>query len=134
MAQSTSAEDSRTYEMLNNIAIGAQGEAVMDNSGKSILVRGCDPVMAYKKQEKWYLHNLVILNLLLVRMMTIFLRKYQVKSGTLLYFAPGACRYNLQKQPIPGGRAATKGWGLDQYKQLVRERQGEECSNRRNGG
>ena len=124
MAQSTSAEDSRT-EMLNNIAIGAQGEAVMDNSGKSILVRGCDPVMA-KKAGKMVPPQLGNPKFVACTNDDDFLEKISSQKWDVVFFAPGACRYNAAKQPIPGGRAATKGWGLDQYKQLVRERQGED--------
>ena len=109
---------------VNNIAIGAQGEAVMDNSGKSILVRGCDPVMA-KKQEKWYLHNFGNPKFVACTNMT-FLEKISDKKWALYFLHQVLVDIMLQKQPMPGGRAATKGWGLDQYEQLVRERQGED--------
>ena len=43
----------------------------------------------------------------------------------VFFFAPGACRYNAAKQPIPGGRVATKGWTLDNYKTLIQQHAGE---------
>jgi len=42
-----------------------------------------------------------------------------------VFFAPGACRFDAAKQPIPGGNKRTAGWGLEQYRSLVREHQGE---------
>mmetsp|Transcript_6466 Transcript_6466/g.9610 ORF Transcript_6466/g.9610 Transcript_6466/m.9610 type:complete len:105 (+) Transcript_6466:10-324(+) len=46
-------------------------------------------------------------------------RKYDV-----VCFAPGACRWSAAKKPIPGGNEATRGWGLDEYRDFVRLHQG----------
>eukprot|EP00943_MAST-04B_sp_MAST-4B-sp1_P009136 g9136.t1 len=122
MAKSIHADEARS-EMLNKIELGANGDQVINNSGKSILARGCDPVMAERAGEMLppQLGN--------PKFITCtndddFLEKISNQKWNIVMFAPGACRYNAAKQPIPGGRAATKGWNLDQYKQLVREHQG----------
>ena len=50
MAKSIHADEARS-EMLNKIELGANGDQVINNSGKSILARGCDPVMAERAGE-----------------------------------------------------------------------------------
>ena len=44
----------------------------------------------------------------------------------VVFFAPGACRFNAAKQPIPGGRVATRGWTLENYRALVRQNLGDD--------
>ena len=48
-------------------------------------------------------------------------RKFDIVS-----FAPGACRFSAARMAIPGGNASTRGWTLDQYKEKVREHQGQD--------
>ena len=43
----------------------------------------------------------------------------------VVMFAPGACRYSRANQPIPGGSAETRGWGLAEYRALVRKHLGD---------
>ena len=55
-----------------------------------------------------------------------FIRELQRKKWSVVHFAPGACRYNASKSPIPGSREHTKNWGFEQYRELVRKYQGED--------
>jgi len=57
-----------------------------------------------------------------------FLNKLKDREWTVVSFAPGACRWNAAKKPIPGSSAAagTAGWTLQQYGEKVRELQGED--------
>ena len=47
---------------------------------------------------------------------------------TVVFFAPGACRYDAARQPIPGGNDRTKGWSLEKYREFVKEHQGDTIS------
>jgi hypothetical protein len=47
------------------------------------------------------------------------------RDWSVVFFAPGACRFSAAKQPIPGGNSRTHGWTLKQYRELVREHQGD---------
>ena len=55
-----------------------------------------------------------------------FITELQKKKWSVIHFAPGACRYNSTKSPIPGNRTQTKGWGLTEYRTLVRKYQGQD--------
>jgi hypothetical protein len=44
----------------------------------------------------------------------------------VVFFAPGACRYNAANRPIPGAISHTSGWGLAEYRGLVRRHQGDD--------
>ena len=93
-------------------------------SRKAILSRGCHPAMAHRAAPVLPSH---LGNPKLVTCTDDdLLAKLSGQKWDVIYFAPGACRYNAAKQPIPEARAASKGWGLDQYRQLVREQQGKE--------
>jgi hypothetical protein len=54
-----------------------------------------------------------------------FITELQKKKWSVIHFAPGACRYDSTKSPIPGSSTLTKGWGLAEYRNLVRKHQGE---------
>jgi hypothetical protein len=93
-------------------------------SRKAILARGCHPAMAHRAAPVLPSH---LGNPKLVTCTDDdLLAKLSGQKWDVIFFAPGACRYNAAKQPIPEARAASKGWGLDQYRQLVREQQGKE--------
>ena len=53
------------------------------------------------------------------------IKELERKKWTVVHFAPGACRYDELKLPIPGGRVLTDGWGLREYSKLVRKHQGQ---------
>jgi hypothetical protein len=118
--------------MLNAIKSGAGAGAVgskcFDHSRKSILARGCDPVMAAKSME--FLPKM--LNNVQITAVTDdedFLKLIEGEHRfTAVFFAPGACRYDAARQPIPGGNDRTKGWSLEKYREFVKEHQGETIS------
>ncbi len=97
----------------------------VDNSKKSILVRGCDPAMALQGSK--------ILPPLVGNPECVgttsdndFIEKLKSRKWSVVFFAPGACRLNAAQKSIPGGNSQTDGWTLEQYRELVRELQGNE--------
>mmetsp|Transcript_19997 Transcript_19997/g.41629 ORF Transcript_19997/g.41629 Transcript_19997/m.41629 type:complete len:144 (+) Transcript_19997:319-750(+) len=95
-----------------------------DASGKSILIRGCDPVMA-ERAGKMLPPMLGNVKMTSATSDDVFLKLLETEKFHVVTFAPGACRYDAAKQPIPGGNDTTAGWTLEQYRALVREKQGE---------
>ena len=57
--------------------------------------------------------------------MLISLRNWNLANWSVIFFAPGACRFSAAERPIPGGNSHTKGWTLEQYRELVRKLQGD---------
>ena len=55
-----------------------------------------------------------------------FINELQKKKWSVIFFAPGACRYDARRLPIPGSCPQTKGWGLTEYRKLVRKHQGDD--------
>ena len=119
--------------MLNAIKAGAGGGAAagskgLDHSRKSILARGCDPVMAQKSME--FLPKM--LNHVKITAVTDDEDFVKLIEGehkfTVVFFAPGACRYDAARQPIPGGNDRTRGWSLENYREFVKEHQGQTIS------
>ena len=112
-------------KLINDIRDGMDSSQVGDNSNKSILARGCDPEMGRRAVE------LIPPILGKPEMVAVtndddFIRELQRKKWSVVHFAPGACRYDASKSPIPGSRKLTNGWGLEQYRELVRKYQGED--------
>ena len=54
----------------------------------------------------------------------VFIKLLDSETFDVVVFAPGACRYNAAKQPIPGAITETAGWTLEQYRAMVYEKQG----------
>jgi len=52
-----------------------------------------------------------------------FIKQLKSREWSVVFFAPGACRLIAAKRQIPGGNYDTRGWTLEQYKELVRELQ-----------
>ncbi len=98
---------------------------VSDSSNKSILARGCDPVMG-KRAIELIPPMLGNPEMVAVTNDDDFIRELHRKKWSVILFAPGACRYDAAKLPIPGSRKITNGWGLEQYRELVIKHQGEE--------
>ena len=104
--------------------------ALADASGKLVLARGCDPVMAARSQS--FLPPL--LNNARVDAYSsdadFFAQLARIRSGgaqrpDVVFFAPGACRWSEARQPIPGGiPGVSHGWSLQQYHERVREELG----------
>ena len=102
--------DSRDI-LIGQINDGLDTTQVGDNSNKSILVRGCDPEMARRAMK---LLPPVLGNPEMVSVTNDddFITQLERKKWSVIFFAPGACRYDAAQAPIPGSRAQTKGWGL----------------------
>ena len=95
-----------------------------DNSKKSILARGCDPTLS-----AWAKTNLppMIGNPKYVPVTNDvdFIEQLKSRKWSVIYFAPGACRFSAAKRQIPGGIAQTRNWTLAEYRELVRQHQGD---------
>ena len=111
--------------LIGHIRDGIDNTQVGDNSNKSILARGCDPVMGRRAIE---LLSPILGNpeMLSVTNDDDFIIELKRKKWTVIHFAPGACRYDATKSPIPGNRSLTQDWGLAEYRNLVRKYQGED--------
>ena len=116
--------DSRDI-LTGRISDGNDTAQVGDNSNKSILARGCDPEMGRRAIE---LLSPILGNpeMLSVTNDDDFIIELKRKKWTVIHFAPGACRYDATKSPIPGNRSLTQDWGLAEYRNLVRKYQGED--------
>ena len=111
--------------LMGLISEGIDNTQISDNSNKSILVRGCDPEMGRRAIELLppVLGNPEMVSVTNDDDLIIELQK---KKWSVIHFAPGACRYNSTKSPIPGSRKLTEGWGLTEYRNLVKKYQGED--------
>ena len=112
-------------KLIGRISDGIDTTQVGDNSKKSILVRGCDPEMGRRAIE---LLPPILGNPEMVSVTNDddLITELQKKKWSVIHFAPGACRYDSTKSPIPGSRTQTKGWGLTEYRALVKKHQGQD--------
>ena len=112
-------------KLMGLISDGIDVTQISDNSNKSVLIRGCDPEMGRRAIE---LLTPVLGNPEMVAVTNDdeFITELQKKKWSVIHFAPGACRYDSTQSPIPGSRAQTKGWGLTEYKTLVKQHQGQD--------
>ena len=110
--------------MMAEVVQGAGDEEPMDFSAKSILARGCDPQMA-RRASKVMPALLGGVEFVSCTNDDDFVEKLRERAWSVVFFAPGACRYNEARMAIPGGRAHTVGWGLEEYRALVRQQQGD---------
>ena len=112
-------------KLMGLISDGIDVTQISDNSNKSILIRGCDPEMGRRAIE---LLTPVLGNPEMVAVTNDdeFITELQKKKWSVIHFAPGACRYDSTQSPIPGSRTQTKGWGLTEYKTLVKKHQGQD--------
>jgi hypothetical protein len=96
----------------------------MDNSRKSILARGCDPSASLEASRAI---PPLIGNPQYVPTTNDeeFVEKLRTRKWSVVHFAPGACRFSAARQPIPGESSQTRGWTLEQYRELVRSLQGD---------
>ena len=110
--------------LMGLISDGIDVTQISDNSNKSILIRGCDPEMGRRAIE---LLTPVLGNPKMVSVTNddAFITELQKKKWSVIHFAPGACRYDSTKSPIPGSSTQTKGWGLSEYRTLVHKYQGQ---------
>ena len=111
-------------QLTGKIIAGGDQTPLGNHSSKCILSRGCDPEMGRRAME--FLPPL--LGNPQVKSVTNdddFIIELQRKEWAVVLFAPGACRYDAIQAPIPGSCALTQGWGLEDYRKLVRKHQGE---------
>lgn len=96
----------------------------VNNSNKSILARGCDPVtsLQFSKVVPSLVGNATYVS---TTNDADFIKKLESLKWSVVFFAPGACRFSTVDKPIPGGNYDTKGWTLKQYKELVHKLQGD---------
>ncbi|NRB38101.1 MAG: hypothetical protein HRU20_06485 [Pseudomonadales bacterium] len=95
----------------------------LDHSNKRILARGCDRVASELAAQALpplmgnpeYVASCDDAD---------FIEKLTHEKWSVVFFAPGACRFNAANHPIPGANRQTQGWRLEQYKALVRQTQG----------
>jgi hypothetical protein len=127
MNKEHSREDDARERMLGEMSGGLSEPEEIDCSGLSILARGCDPRMALRAAK--------MLPPLLGHPEIVsctddddFRAKLKARRWSVVFFAPGACRYSASRMPIPGGRPHTRGWSLIQYRAFVAEHQGEDVS------
>ena len=97
----------------------------LDHSKKRILARGCDPhlSLAFSKKIPPYIGNPEYVP---TTNDEDFFHKLNTEKWSVVYFAPGACRYSAAKKRIPGTNQETKTWTLDEYKKLALKLQGED--------
>ena len=125
MTEIKSSQGSAQDRMMAEVVEGASDGESLNFSAKAILARGCDPQMALRAAK--------IMPPLLGDVEFVsctnddeFVEKLRERAWSVVFFAPGACRYNAANMPIPGGRAHTMGWGLVEYRALVRQYQGDQ--------
>lgn len=124
MTETKGGKGSAQDRMMAEVVEGASDGESLDFSGQAILARGCDPQMALRAAK--------IMPPLLGGVEFVsctndddFVEKLKERDWSVVFFAPGACRYNAAKLPIPGNRPHTAGWSLEDYRALVRQHQGD---------
>ena len=113
--------------MLREAMDGAGDCSSGDASDKVILCRGCDPVMA-ERSKQFLPPMLGNAQIVTTTDDDTFFSALKQRKYDAVFFAPGACRWSAARQPIPGGNQATRGWTLDEYREKVRELQGQDVS------
>jgi len=95
-----------------------------DHSAMSILTRACDPATA---QHAAQAIPPCIGNPEYVAATSDddFINQLRSREWSVVFFAPGACRFSARGAAIPGGNEKTAGWSLDQYRTLAKRTQGE---------
>ena len=122
LKQAEQARNSARDRMMADIGEGACATDGDDASSKTILVRGCDPVMAERAGQMLppLLGNV---NIEAATEDDRFFELLNSKKYDAVFFAPGACRWSAARKPIPGGNAETAGWSLDDYRAKVSQLQ-----------
>ena len=93
-------------------------ENKVDNSRKSILARGCDPLLSlqFSKVAPQLLGNVEYVP---TTNDIEFVEQLKSRDWSVIYFAPGACRFSAVNKQIPGGNTETAGWTLVEYRELI---------------
>jgi len=122
LKQAEQARNSARDRMMADIGEGATCTDGDDASSKTILVRGCDPIMAERAGEMLP----PLLGGVTIEAATqddVFFELLNSKKYDAVFFAPGACRWSAARKPIPGGNAESAGWSLDDYRVKVQKLQ-----------
>jgi len=116
--------DSRDI-LMQQIANGYDTTGAPNNESKSILARGCDPEMGKRSSEilPKLLGNPEIVS---VYNDLDFINQLKSRKWSVVFFAPGACRYDANNINIPGSGGETEGWGLKDYREMVIKLQGKD--------
>ena len=123
MADNKGPIQSARDQMMGEVVEGVREGECIDFSVKSILARGCDPQMALRA-SKVMPSLLGGVELISCTDDEDFIAKLRARKWSVVFFAPGACRFNAANRPIPGATSHTSGWGLAEYRVLVRRHQG----------
>lgn len=97
----------------------------LDHQDKSILARGCDPELS-RRAAGFIPPQIGNPEYVPTTDDETFFQKLKERQWSVIYFAPGACRYSAAKMRIPGSNENTKTWTLEEYRAIVRELQGED--------
>lgn len=95
----------------------------MNNSKKKILARGCDPGLSARAAVE-FPKLLGGPTYIPTTSDDDFIQQLKATKFSVVYFAPGACRYSAAKMQLPGAISNTKTWTLEEYKSMVFELQG----------
>lgn len=121
----SSGADAARAAMFAEVLAGSGGAVVSHASTKSVLGRGCDPIMA-EHSKKMMPPLLGGCTYIATSNDEAFFAALTSQKFDVVFFAPGACRWSAAKLPIPGGNAATAGWSLAEYRKAVVEAQGKD--------
>ena len=100
LKQAEQARNSARDRTMADIGEGATCNDADDASSKTILVRGCDPIMAERAGEMLppLLGNV---NIEAATQDDRFFELLNSKKYDAVFFAPGACRWSAARKPIP---------------------------------
>lgn len=111
--------------LMQQIANGYDTTGATNNESKSILARGCDPEMGKRSSE--FLPKLLgNPEMVSVYNDIDFINQLKSRKWSVIFFAPGACRYDANNMNIPGSGGDTEGWGLKDYREMVIKLQGKD--------
>ena len=98
-------------------------KTVADNTKKSVLARGCDPVLSqnFARTVPPLIGNA---EYVATTNDVEFIEQLKTRKWSVIYFAPGACRFSAAKSNIPGASIQTTGWTIEDYVKLINELQG----------
>ena len=111
-------------QMIADLKSGAAADTG-DASNKSVLIRGCDPVMA-QRASGFMPALLGNCQLSVCTDDDTFLKFLSDSKFDVVGFARCVCSFDSAGERIPGGNADTQGWSLEEYREKVRALQGQD--------
>ncbi len=109
--------------IIMNVFSQETGKSI-DNSKKSILARGCDPAMSLQASKAIPPH-IGNPEYIPTTNDADFIEKIKSQKWSVIFFAPGACRFNAANITIPGSNSETQGWSLEEYRNFIYKYQGD---------